>query len=564
MSYDTPEDCLTPQEKEARAKGCAKQKTPPNGHGLELPEDQISPTEDEELARIEASFDRMDAKQKQEEAKRPAEEGVAQIASEIKDRNRGGVTPAEYEAAQKQFSIDQVFDRILPACEELGKLPAIDRPAKFKELAAELKVPEGNLRFAVSVYNRTLIRHPPSRSKDGDAPLHLAKPKAFVWRDPKTIPPRRWLYGGHYIRKFATATIAPGGMGKSSLQLVEAISMSSGKDLLNSSAPIKRLKVWYWNLEDPADEIERRIAAIALHYGLNAENINGHLFVNSGREDPVIIATSSKAGFTILEPVADNIIAKIKELEIDVLILDPFVSCHQVSENDNGAIDAIAKKWGAIADKTNCCIEIAHHTRKSQVGGAAEKTVDDARGASGLHDAVRSMRVLNAMTAEEAKPFDLVEHRRAYFRISNGKANMRPAPASTNQVWFKFVSVGLSNEMDEDEEDSIGVITTWKKPDALVGLGTADLITVQNAIDGKEYGANIQAKDWAGYAIGKALGIDTSEPIGKTRVKDLVSHWLKTEVLREGGGLTAQRKPRPIIVKGKEIILNAPVGESPF
>src|SRR5918994_130924 len=38
----------------------------------------------------------------------------------------------------------------------------------------------------------------------------------FRWRDPQAIPPRRWLYARHYVRKFVTATVAPGGLGKSS------------------------------------------------------------------------------------------------------------------------------------------------------------------------------------------------------------------------------------------------------------------------------------------------------------------------------------------------------------
>jgi AAA domain len=54
----------------------------------------------------------------------------------------------------------------------------------------------------------------------------------FVWRDPRMIPPRQWLYGKHYIRKFISATVAPGGLGKTSLVLVEKIAMATGKPLL--------------------------------------------------------------------------------------------------------------------------------------------------------------------------------------------------------------------------------------------------------------------------------------------------------------------------------------------
>src|SRR5690242_2443224 len=83
----------------------------------------------------------------------------------------------------------------------------------------------------------------------------------FVWRDPATIPPRAWLYGRHYIRKFVSCTIAPGALGKSSLVLAEAIAICTGRPLLGI-APTERTNVWYWNGEDPQEETERRIAAI--------------------------------------------------------------------------------------------------------------------------------------------------------------------------------------------------------------------------------------------------------------------------------------------------------------
>jgi hypothetical protein len=38
---------------------------------------------------------------------------------------------------------------------------------------------------------------------------------------------RRWLYSKHYIRKFLSATLAAGGLGKPSLDLVEAIAMAA-------------------------------------------------------------------------------------------------------------------------------------------------------------------------------------------------------------------------------------------------------------------------------------------------------------------------------------------------
>src|ERR1700704_3288224 len=109
--------------------------------------------------------------------------------------------------------------------------------------------------------------------KEEAPPTFSATP--YVRRDPKTIPPRQFLHAGHYIRGFLSATIAPGGLGKTSLQLVEAVGMAIGRDLLKGIAAPRRLRVWYWNLEDPRDETDRRIAAIVLHYKINPAEIEG-------------------------------------------------------------------------------------------------------------------------------------------------------------------------------------------------------------------------------------------------------------------------------------------------
>ena len=114
-----------------------------------------------------------------------------------------------------------------------------------------------------------------------------------MWIDPANIPQRDWLYGRLLIRKFVTATVAPGGLGKSTLITVEALAQVSGKDILGVT-PKGQLRVWLWNLEDPQEETQRKIQAAAMHYGLKPEDIGDRLFVDSGRDRPLVIATMSR------------------------------------------------------------------------------------------------------------------------------------------------------------------------------------------------------------------------------------------------------------------------------
>ena len=197
----------------------------------------------------------------------------------------------------------------------------------------------------------------------------------FTWTDPAMLPRRQWLYGRHLIRRFLSSTIAPGGYGKSSLIVTEALAMVTGQALLGDETA-GRLRVWQINLEDPEDELRRRFAAAAIHYELGAEDIADRLFLNSGRKLNIVIASESRDGIIIAVPIIEAIKAEIIDKAIDVLQIDPFVACHSVSENDNTKIAAVARQWADIAEATGCAIELVHHARK---GGAGRGfTVDDA------------------------------------------------------------------------------------------------------------------------------------------------------------------------------------------
>jgi hypothetical protein len=349
---------------------------------------------------------------------------------------------------------------------------------------------------------------------------------AFTWRDPATMRPRQWLYGKHYIRKYITCTVAPGGGGKTSLAISEALAMASGAPLL-CIEPSERARVWFWNGEDPREELERRVMAAVARHKLTSIDVEGHLFLDIGREMPIVLATQSREGAVIARPVAEAVIEAIRRNRIDALIIDPFVKSHKVTENDNSAIDAVATAWAHIAEVTNCSIELLHHPRKT---GGAEITVEDGRGASALLSASRSARVLNTMSREEARKAGLSDAAaRLYFRVENGKPNMVARPERA--TWYMLESVPLGNG------DDVGVVVPWKWPDPFDGVTTNDLRAAQNAVSqGGPWRANHQARTWVGIAIAAALHLDAKRH--RARIKEMLDTWIKNGmfVLVEGKG----------------------------
>jgi hypothetical protein len=381
----------------------------------------------------------------------------------------------------------------------------------------------------------------------------------FEWINPTLIRKRRWLYKPHYIRQFCSLTISTGGVGKSSLVIVEAIGMVSGKALLGVQPEVqpeqRKLHVWYWNGEDPTDELVRRIAAALKHFSLGPDDIGSRLFVNSGRTYPIVIAEEIHREVRVNEQVVQDIIRTIQDRKIDVVIIDPFVTCHRVNENDNAAIERVVKSWSHIAEATNSAVMLVHHSKKTGGDGA---TVEDGRGASALLAAARSARSLNTMTKEEAKNAGVEERdRRLYFRSDIGKANLaRPAEAAD---WFKLASVDLGNYGDDfwQEGDNVGVVTAWRYPVATMPpVSNADIRRAQQSIrDGGPWRFDQRSvrEPWVGIPIARALNLDRENNLMKKNIVRLIDSWLDEGLLKRVPGQNAHREQKEYIEVGEDV-----------
>jgi hypothetical protein len=380
---------------------------------------------------------------------------------------------------------------------------------------------------------------------DPEMPIIRATP--FVRTDPASLPRREWLYGRHLIRPFLSATIAPGGFGKSSLIVPEALAMVTGRALLGDQ-PAGRLRVWQVNLEDPVDELKRRFAAAAQHHRISPDDIGDRLFLDSGRNTEIVIATESRDGIEIAVPVVEAIKAEIAAKSIDVLQVDPFVACHAVSENDNTKIAAVARQWAGIAEATGCAIDLVHHARKN--GGGQAFTVEDARGASALIAAVRSARVLNGMSKEEAERANIENHT-SYFSLASGKANL--APREEKATWRHIVGVPLGNGTSPIDPlgDFVGVVEAWTWPDPFAEVSPADAKEVQRRIAQGEWRADQRSTSWAGNVVAEVLGFDLSDKGAAATVKNLIKGWLGTGALRVTKRKDTKRMDRDFIEVGQ-------------
>lgn len=363
------------------------------------------------------------------------------------------------------------------------------------------------------------------------------------------VGPRAWLYGNHYIRQFLSSTIAQSKVGKTSLILAEAIAMASGKPILGVQ-PAGALRVWVWNGEDPLEELWRRIQACMRLYGLTPEDMGDRLFVDSGRRMPIVMATQAKSGAVIAAPVVREVTEGLLRWRIDVMIVDPFISSHRVTENDNNAIDLVTKQWAQIADVTRCAIETPHHSKKLS---GAEVSVEDGRGASALLATVRASRSLARATKREIEDNGFGERGRRLFRFTEVSSNLA-IPAASDAQWMELGSVNLENGKGDDMDkvmngDSVGVARVFDKaaqetrevgkhssycePEALQIIGEGG------------WAQSVLSATWVGIAIARAYKFDPGDKEDKAKISLILRDFYRRGLIRVTRQKGTGRKKRP-------------------
>ena len=378
---------------------------------------------------------------------------------------------------------------------------------------------------------------PPAKAEFAHAPIAL-QPHNFP--DEKTIPLWDFLYGHHLLRRTVSGTAATGSTGKTSLSLIEALAMASGKSLLGETVP-RPLRVLLICLEDNRNAMDKRIAAAMKHHQLTPKDIGGRLFVKAKAEISFKIARQKKGDTKVDSAFVEEMINQLLANKIDVLSVDPFLKTHGVAENDNAAIGAVIDAYDEIAERADCAISLWHHTRKGNALGA---TIDSARGASAFIDACRSVRILETMTTEEAGK-QKINNSKPYFRAFSGKLNF--APAADVSTWFHIVNVPLLNGPSAhiragggNGGDDVGVVEAWELPSTVeVELTSEQIEQIKTAVKQGEWRENVRADMWVGKAIASILKLDPEAD--KTKLKKAISYLLADGALKTIPGKVNRR-----------------------
>lgn len=268
---------------------------------------------------------------------------------------------------------------------------------------------------------------------------------------PAEIPARPWQIIGLMLAGYITALLAPPGVGKSLFGLVVGFLMAIGRPSIGRTLR-NTGNVLYLNNEDDEDEIDRRVSAICQYHAIPFEELTGKLFTLSGYGGPFLIARQDEKNTVVAHPDKQRIIDFCLKHDIKSMIVDPFISTHDVPENDNTCIEKVMTEYRAIAKATGASIMLIHHTSKGMGLNSEAHAGDErfGRGASSLIGAARIAVTLARMAKETATKEGIDwELGNRLIRLDDGKINF--SLKSEGAEWHELKSVQIENG------DSVGV-----------------------------------------------------------------------------------------------------------
>lgn len=339
------------------------------------------------------------------------------------------------------------------------------------------------------------------------------------------LPRRRWLLGRALLRGHLTVLVAPAGIGKSTHGIARAVALATGRDITDE--PVHEVvKAWIYNTEDDGDELKRRLGALLQHWSIAFTQVRGRVAMNSGADRPLLFARTDGHGMVIRLPDVDGCIQQIREHDIGLFIVDPFVETHEVNENSNEQIKIVAAMFREVARAANCAVLLVHHTAKPAQGmsGGHAGNMNTARGASALVGVARVVQTLFGMSEADAEQLGVrATDRHLYLRLDDAKANL--GLISSDAKWFQRIGVELPNG------DEVGVLVPHSFAANHETSSTATVIEILKLIDERwrekePFSASAQSDRYVVPVMTQRFGLT------RKAARSLLTSWIANEMVR--------------------------------
>ena len=238
-------------------------------------------------------------------------------------------------------------------------------------------------------------------TKTASEPEAWAYPVPMTWEEWKSARPTPDCIVANYLFSDVGLLVAPGGSGKTTLILFEAVHIVLKLNLwgleIKKSGPVLILTA-----EDSREMLVARLREICLAMELSGEQIE--IVMRDVRISDVC-AIPHKITAVIGDTITPNylvdvIVAQCRENKPVLIVIDPAISFGVGESRVNDAEQALIEAARKLRSDLNCCVRYVHHTGKAN---AREKTLDQYSGRNGsaLPDGCRMVAVMQRLEADE-------------------------------------------------------------------------------------------------------------------------------------------------------------------
>ena len=278
---------------------------------------------------------------------------------------------------------------------------------------------------------------------------------------------REFLVPHRFMRGHVTLTSAAPGVGKSTLTIEEAVALVAFHNSLNFE--VEPMKAVIINNAETRDEIEHRIEATCQCFEVPPESIAENLYIRSGVDAEKFVIARDVGGEIVATPHHAALKKLVQDLKPDLLVIDPFVQTHFVTESSNEAISRVMVllRDCVVGEDHSAALHLVHHIRKPPAGDrgyAGDMMV--ARGASSMLGEAHFVFNLTDMTKRDAEDVGVEEDDRfSYLRLDDAKTKMGPP---VDAKWFERHGEDMVRKFGVEE---IGVLVP-SVPDLREGKAT--------------------------------------------------------------------------------------------
>lgn len=300
------------------------------------------------------------------------------------------------------------------------------------------------VKHPTALFGEVVVPPPPPPSEN--APAATAGPAFGNLIPLMSLPARPWVYYDMLLRQEITSLLAPGGAGKSTLQLVVAIHLALGLDLWGYRNMTGRWwKSVIYDSEDSLGEMSSRLYAICTALNLDPILAASRIALVSGKTHTKLRLVNGGQNPSVNMESATWLVQMASDPDVAMVALNPLNKLHSANGNDNVQMTFVMETLEALAETCDVALFLAHHVSKPS--GSTARMAGNAnigQGAATIVDSSRKAFTLVPPDDQDVSHFALTPtEKRMLVRLDDAKQNR--TLGREEALWLKRISVTLWN-----------------------------------------------------------------------------------------------------------------------